>query len=592
MADAHLAILNEPTSSPLQSLEVTPGFALACALTLVALAGGCLLPLHLLGALNIVFGYPAITRSAVVAASFAGLCLAALAVHRFKLVRGQELRQIREEATSKGLKTILAATLVPYAAFFLIGLWSFPNGCDPIAYHIDIALKWLQNASMSVNPALGWKYSLPSNGELPALIALSVGAPGSVAIGNLLAAALLAISVYLIAWKLTRQNSSSAVAAVIAATVPMVIFQAFELFVDLFGSAFLMAALALLIWRDQRRLLYSFMAGLAAGIAIGSKPTFWIYGSIYCVAALAAILRTKRHRLQAICLLAAGIALPSGFWFFRLAAATGNPVYPMRIRIGQREIFRGYARSDYPSDGFRSFQQVLTEPWSDPPLIPQLDASLPSSVAGTGPLFAAIAVPGVLFLFSRLLMLRTGILEGVLLLGLAAACALWNTVLLRVLRFGLPVTSLTCALAAPMIRTLLHHSRRAFVSLILVGGMMNGLCCLATPAQRTALRIRHRDWSRATYYGYPPLIDRLPAGSRILDRTGEGNSFMLVGAHLSNYVLPRGDPQPADYVVKAGPADSDDAALKSGGAALVYDAVPPSLYPKTALHWRVYRVAR
>ncbi len=192
---------------------------------------------------------------------------------------------------------------------------------------------------MRVNPALGWRYSLPSNGELPALIALSVGAPSAVAIGNLFAVVLLAASVYLIAWRMTGQTPPSLLAAVVAITLPMVMLQTFELFVDMFGTAFLMAAVALLIWRDRRPLLFTFLAGCAAGIAIGSKPIFWIYAAIFGVASLGTIWSAKRQRLKAMLLLAGGTTLLSAFWFFRSVEATGNPVYPMQVSLGQRVVF-------------------------------------------------------------------------------------------------------------------------------------------------------------------------------------------------------------------------------------------------------------
>lgn len=141
-----------------------------------------------------------------------------------------------------------------------------------------------------------------------------------------------------------------------------------------------------------------------------------------------------------------------------------------------------------------------------------------------------------------------------------------------------------------MIQALIEQSRSLPILLFLTGLALNSLYCLTAPAQRIAHRIQLHDWSRATFYGYPPIIDGLPPGTRILDYTGWGRSFMLAGAGLTNYVLPRGDPRSVDYVVKAGPSDWDDAALRLIGAKLIYDATPPSLYAGVAQPWRVYRV--
>lgn len=577
-------------TKPTPIISPGPQRTLVFTITLVALAAGCFVSLHLLGVLNLLFGYPAIAPSVVVLASLAGTCLSALWLHRIGMIEVSGLSQRWSIGPPKAVKAVVALAVMPYVVLLVLGLFSFPNGWDALAYHVDTALKWLQSGTMRVNPALGWQYSLPSNGELPALIALSAGIPRAVTIGNLFAVVLLATSVYLIAWKMTHQSTPSLLAAVVAITLPMVIFQAFELFVDMFGTAFLMAAIALMIWRERSPLLFTFLGGCAAGIAIGSKPIFWIYAAIFGLASLGTLLGAKRQRLKSVLLLVGGMILLSGFWFFRSAQATGNPVYPMQLSIGQHIVFRGYARTDYSSDGFQSLSKALTAPWSDPPLLLELPAALPSSVSGTGPLFAAIALPGVLFLVVRVLLQRASRTERALLLATAVAVLLWDTALLRVLRFGLPVMVLSCTLAAPMIQALIEQSRSLPILLFLTGLALNSLYCLTAPAQRIAHRIQLHDWSRATFYGYPPIIDGLPPGTRILDYTGWGRSFMLAGAGLTNYVLPRGDPRSVDYVVKAGPSDWDDAALRLIGAKLIYDATPPSLYAGVAQPWRVYRV--
>src|SRR5665213_997991 len=234
-------------SVPTQSTPINragPQRALACTITLVSLAAGCFVSLHLLGALNLLFGHPAITPSLVIFASLAGTGLSALLLHRTGVIQVSDiiqpcLTQSWSVRPFDAVKIVFALALLPYAVLFLVGLCSFPEGWDALAYHIDTALKWLQSGTMRVNPTFGWQYSLPSNGELPALIALSLGMPKAVAIGNLFAVVLLATSVHLIAWRMTRQTAPSLLAAVVAITVPMVIFQAFDLLVDMFGTCLL-----------------------------------------------------------------------------------------------------------------------------------------------------------------------------------------------------------------------------------------------------------------------------------------------------------------------------------------------------------------
>ena len=579
------AILTKPKSC----IFPYPQRELAFAVLLVALAAGYFVPLHLLGTLNLLFTHPTITSAVVIVASLVGICVSALLLRR-SVFEGPEGYPSREVQTSAAVKLVVALTVIPYAAFFLDTLWSFPNGYDSIAYHIDVALKWLQHGTMRVNPAWGWQYSLPSNAELPALAMLSIGMPKAVAVGNLFAALLLVTSVYLIAWRITRDNKPAVLAAIVAITIPMVIYQTFQLYVDLFGTAFIIAAIALFIWRDASPPLSIFLSGYAVGMAVGSKPVFWVYGAMFVTATLLTILRAKKSRLKCAVLLAAGILLSSGLWFLRSALATGNPLYPMRVSIGRFEIFRGYARTDITSVdyGIRSFRSVLTQPWSET----ANDNGLPVGAdRGTGPLFAAIVLPGLLFLLVRSIRRQASTLEQCLLLATAVGFVLWAAALLRVPRFALPIMALSCALAAPMLQALLLQTRRLVIVLYLTGVVLNSLYCLAEPAQRAIYRIQRRDFSRATYYGYPPIIDQLPPGSRIIDHTeAHRSSFLLAGAGLTNYVLPSGDAGTADYIVRDGPSDTDDAAILSNGAKLIYDATPPSLYPKTARPWRIYRI--
>ena len=76
--------------------------------------------------------------------------------------------------------------------------------------------------------------------------------------------------------------------------------------------------------------------------------------------------------------------------------------------------------------------------------------------------------------------------------------------------------------------------------------------CLVAPADTLVRRIKGGDWSRAAYYGYPPVIDILPAGSRVLDRN-DIHAFILAGSGLTNSVRALGDVKDMDYFVRSGP---------------------------------------
>lgn len=59
------------------------------------------------------------------------------------------------------------------------------------------------------------------------------------------------------------------------------------------------------------------------------------------------------------------------------------------------------------------------------------------------------------------------------------------------------------------------------------------------PALDILGRVQNHQFSRASIYDYPTIIDRLSAGSRILNYSQSYiNNFALAGANLSNRVVP------------------------------------------------------
>jgi hypothetical protein len=58
------------------------------------------------------------------------------------------------------------------------------------------------------------------------------------------------------------------------------------------------------------------------------------------------------------------------------------------------------------------------------------------------------------------------------------------------------------------------------------------------PVHAVLGRLASGDWSRAGYYGYPEVLDRLPPGSRVLNLAQTFNNFSFAGANLTNRVIP------------------------------------------------------
>ncbi len=558
---------------------------------------GFMTPMHLAGLLSLTSNLP-LTRTILVLGPLFGVALS------LTFLRSLPMRGCYALHTPlpPAVKLILALTALIYSVFLLCVFCSFPDGLDADRYHINVALRWLQSGTLRIDTSMGWPYALPGNAELPALFCLAAKLPNAVALGNLFSAALLAVSVYLIAWRVTAQSEPSLLAAILALTIPMFVFHTFELYVELPGTAFLLAAAALLVWRAERPVLCVFLSGYAAGFAIGSKQVFWVYAGVFAAAALVCICRGK-HRVTASALFASGIVLSSGLWFFRAVSETGDVLYP--LRIDTLSISQSVHAAGPPSpkpDPYSPGQMTRVKPvefnltqwlsdftqmWIEDPY----GSGVPVSAdRGTGPLFAGIAIPGVIFLIAKGIRRKLSHGEAILLAAVLTSFALWATVLYQIPRFAIPVMAIACAASAPMLQSLLLSVRRIPLTLFLIGVPVTALVCLPVPCQNLWLQFRSHDWSRATYYGYPALIDTWPAGTSVADHTADQSSFQLAGAHLTNAVLRAPDLAAVAYTAKTGPLDPEDALLLTRGATLIYNGVPPNLHPKTAQRWRIYRM--
>ena len=263
------------------------------------------------------------------------------------------------------------------------------------------------------------------------MLLLATGKESAVALFNWPALAALIIAGYLLAKGMTRGNRIAAIAVVVVLlSVPMVEFQTLSAYVDLYGTAFLIAAFALLlrnertggtgleVYGSQPPIASSvlFLSAAACGISLGTKPIFWVYGAGYSVLAVLSFWKSLGKRsgsvsAKGILLIAVGLLLPSAFWFGRAVQATKNPVFPMQVAIAGHVVFPGYPSTGWFEQKFemnfvRSRREWFIYPWTewkrDPGylLIPYGEGS------GVGAAFAALVPIGVLFLIYRSFILR------------------------------------------------------------------------------------------------------------------------------------------------------------------------------------------
>src|SRR5262249_48953473 len=114
--------------------------------------------------------------------------------------------------------------------------------------------------------------------------------------------------------------------------------------------------------------------------------------------------------------------------------------------------------------------------------------------------------------------------------------AVWCLAMPRLPRYGLPLWVLACALAAPMLSLAWRYRPYSTAVLLSTTLALTALISCYEPFYDLVESVRSKTFSRSEAYAYPKFIDRLPAGSRVVNRAGPFN-FPLYGERLTNRVI-------------------------------------------------------
>jgi hypothetical protein len=511
--------------------------------------------------------------------------------------------------------------LASYFAFAVDLFSSYPSGWDGLVYHLPLSLRWLQAGTLAIPASRVWQFSMPGNTEIAMMLLLATGKQSLAPVINCLALLALTIAVYLIARQCSRDRIASLVAVSILLTVPLFQFQAFSSYVDLHGTAAVMAGIALFLHRYRAvrggdRIAISWptvvLAGIACGIAVGTKAVFYVYAAVFFMTAVGTLWKERtRHgkSLQfVVVILALSAAIPSTFWFWRAVHFTGNPVYPLQVSVAGHALFRGYSSTaitaaDIAGMHASSVSQWLAYPWTEKkPKNMQGFLLMTYGVdSGLGGAFAAFVPIGVSFCICVLVKRRGNHVLYVLLIAWLVMLFVWWFALRHYLRFGMPLWAMGCALSAPLLATFHKSNSRSFKWLL--GGALLATCTITsfTPAHDLLSRVRNRNWTRSGFYEYPEIIDRLAPGSRVLN-TAEPFNFPLAGRRLSNYVIPEFELAAnldaatpagvqADYVVQSSEEQQRFVDLSSMRGKVVFDESLRVSDTGKRIRWRVWHIS-
>jgi hypothetical protein len=558
----------------------------------VVAAAGIAVTLLLCGFLGELRPWPVFAAAVLWAASALAPAIRGGRLPRRQSPRLPALRDHRWEATLVGLAALALAWQL------LVALVLSPYAYDALTYHLTIVASWLQQHDLDPTPLSLCCANYPANAELmftwPALFTGDDSLVDTVQIGfavlGALAAAGIARSAGLGAW-------AAAACGALFALTPAVLVQAPTNFADVIVAACALAALhALLRYAVTGAPQRLVVAGLAAGLVLGTKGTGIVWALVILAAGLVLAVRSQRRggraALPVAAFLVAALALGSP-WYARNWIETGNPVYPFQAEAAGVRVFDGPLRVDDvltpPEAGAGSAWPVqVARSWAHDLAFWRLDSyDYQQRLGGLGPLWPWLALPLLVALTVVLVRRRSPLLLAIGIVGfvlLVQPYRWWA-------RFTIPLTALgalavawaaTCAPRAWM-RTAV---RAAALALALAGVVLSSY--EVDPAARApslaaadlvgligapaAARIAGR-----LFFSEYRFVEDIPRDATVVvDLRAEPVRFVypLFGPRHTRRVLPAsgGPPPPGAWVVTGAGRPLDralrsDPAFRLGGAA-------------------------
>ncbi|MBU0718006.1 MAG: hypothetical protein KJ749_07145 [Planctomycetes bacterium] len=448
------------------------------------------------------------------------------------------------------LPIVIIAAL--YTVFLIEALTRYPTGYDGLHYHLPLAVRWMRAGSIDL--IYGYMHgSVPDNAMLVPLLLAFAKLERLITLFNVPNVLLLAAVIYGLARALDAGRNAALAAVCVTLSIPIVVFQSFSSYVDLYGAVAWLTSLLALTWaarvddhRARRGLIV--LAALAAGVALGSKSTYLVIVALLVPIAAAVEWIHREDNLnrwrRAACHagLFAAIALGcSSFWFVRGIVQAGNPVYPVAIQAGDTEILPGFS-----ADDFFPRRDLATEvknwwhyPWTEEKRSGSGETYSVNN--GLGAAYAALVPVGVLAAIAGVL--RTGLRDPaakwrlVYLLLAVTAGALLLTAFHEVLRYVLPQILIAVPLAGALVDRMLTVARRWTIGILTIALAATAAAAGLSPARAFLGRIRDDAWTRSTFYQIPALIDDFAPGARVLNLAPPSFTYPLLGRHLANEVI-------------------------------------------------------
>lgn len=287
---------------------------------------------------------------------------------------------------------------------------------DSLTYHLPFVVKWLQNESIWMpyyNAYVGPIGYYPGNYELlSSYLMLPFSGDYLVNFLNLFIYLPLFFAIVSVLKLAGVRNQISWLAPVIFLPTPILIRQSIIPQNDLFFLFTFVVAmyylLKILFQNKDFKLNDIVLFSISCGLFIGTKANGIVYGVIIILVLLVGLLLKWRPKFViSVFIIFLFNFLMGGFWYFRNFLITGNPVFPLEVKVFAYKIFDGYYGY---TEKLKNYS--ISDHLFDSELYPMFFSALTVSTS----LLGLCCIIGVFFSFSKLINFRKNYLVLLLLI--------------------------------------------------------------------------------------------------------------------------------------------------------------------------------
>jgi hypothetical protein len=278
---------------------------------------------------------------------------------------------LRFPGTKEALNSLLADKMVILTLAVILGfgiakafvnLVNPPFGWDSLNYHFTFAAEWLKHANLNTPITIaddpGPTY-YPLNGSLFFLWLIWPFKNVFLAdLGQLPFFILAFLCVYGISRKIGLEEKPSFFAAALFLLVPNYFKQLQIAYVDVMVAALFLACLNFLLLLDEDfSAKFALAYGISMGLLMGTKTVALPYCILLIIPFIYMLCKNPKKLHRSIIFLIPLLSL-GGFSYLRNFMETGNPLYPLNLKLFGKEIFRGVMdtgifRAHFKTDDYR-----------------------------------------------------------------------------------------------------------------------------------------------------------------------------------------------------------------------------------------------